>query len=153
LIGLSVLGLVAIFSVIGWGDAAAWYPVEPESAPAQLELPEAPWGAYALRLISARGQPTEHVRQFILGENAALLEGKPVTLGAWIWASAPGSAVLPHANRSDGPALTVTVGTTPVFYSTTFTLVSSTSRLAVDIAAPANPTGADVRSIYYDGLI
>jgi hypothetical protein len=81
------------------------------------------------------------------------LYGKQVTVGAWIWASAPGAAHLPWVSTGDMPEITTTVGMTPTFYSVTTTLGSNAQRPAVDIVAPTNPADRAGRSIYYDGLV
>ncbi|MEP7358355.1 MAG: hypothetical protein ABI847_14000, partial [Anaerolineales bacterium] len=142
---------VAALSVLDWGDALTWYRLTNQPVATQAVRPEAPWGTHALRLLARPGRPPGQVRQFLLAGATAAVAGQPATVGAWIWASSSGPAYLPQVG--DSPPVSVTVGTSPAFFSASVTVPAGAQRLAVSLAAsPAEGETAD-RAIYYDGLV
>jgi len=81
------------------------------------------------------------------------LRGKPVTLGAWIWATQP--LTLNAFTLYDGSSYfsqAVQIGTAPKFFTISTTLAEDANRVRV-ILATGRKQNQDILTVFYDGLV
>ncbi len=134
---LGLIGIVAIsiFSV-RWGDARFWYRLAPQNKSTRVSRSEAPIGNYVFDLSYSQDQKPWLV-QLLNRDKMHSLQGKTISLGAWMWATSPTVAYLPflqvitfeEANMEAGIVVirkvvsspyAVQLKTTPEFYVYTF---------------------------------
>jgi hypothetical protein len=138
-------GFLAVF---GWGEAAGWYPRGRVGDPARAAIPS-PVGRHALTL----AKPGLELWQPIPSPDLAALRGQTVTLGAWVWASVPGSVVLPMVG--DGQhwlSQSAVVGTQPGFYRFETVVPAAWTKAYVRLVGVPMGDGPGRVAVYYDGL-
>ncbi len=153
---LLVASIVAIVSIFSWGDASFVEPLIPSKRrPTQFRMAEAPLGNYAIGLETFPGATgSSSVSQRLLGIQVQELKGTTVTIGAWIWASAPTEASLPIL--SDGNQIIlkqVKVGVSPAFYASRGTISKDAGSAQVILQAMPAQAQNEAITIYYDGII
>lgn len=151
LMGASIVAAVAM---LDWGDAALWYRYSLQAAPTRVLSPQDPFHGYAFQ-IEFDGTPRMPVLSQPLGATSDALRGKTVTLGAWVWSSAPITARTPvlRVRRTNQVVFkSFDVTTTPVFHAITATVPAGADGLFVDLSpfttAPQAPT-----AVYYSGVV
>jgi hypothetical protein len=147
--------MIAVMSVFSWGDASVWYRNTMQEMPTQIRSSEAPFGNYAIRLETLPGSTEPNsVSQPLVSDQLRELKGKPVTIGAWIWASASTQAYLPAV--SDGSPLIleqVEVDDHPSFHASQAMIIDNATRAWVVLqAAPAEGQNEAI-TIFYDGIV
>lgn len=155
LIGVSVVTIVAIFSVFSWGDAAIWYHRSYQPEVSRIRLSETPVGRFAFRLqVPPESEPTVELHQLLTSDVVQALRGKTVTMGAWIWATTPVQAY--HPVIDDGNQTTrqrVDIGPSPSFYAYTTHIAKESKRVEVWLQADAARGSEEDVFIYYDGIV
>ncbi len=144
-----------IVSLLSWGDASLWYRSSSQATATQSSRPEAPVGARVIALEAPVASGASEVRQPLLSDEVERIRGKTVTLGAWVWASAPVRLRLPALsfNGQSAAQWQGTVGVNPSFYAGRWIVPSDAKRITVILSA--DPTGAPSAPviIYYDGIV
>lgn len=147
-----VAGVGALFS---WGDAALWYRESLQAEPDRLESAQAPHGDYIFQLTSSTGESLGSLVQILPIEQTRLLAGKPVTLGAWMWADRPLEARSPEIylyTKGKGYSRPVSLTTRPQFFAFTTRLGRDTRRAWV-VLAPVPASQAEPVEVYFDGVV
>ncbi len=151
---------VGLLFLLRSGDAALWYHRTTQAQPTRAAVPNAPLGRYALRLqVTDRNSRTQ-ILQFLPDNQVPTWAGQTLTLGAWMWASAPIEVAAPHLVLIGQPPLPllsgtpkVTLSTSPQFYTWTVRLPDAPLRRAwvqFEPSAVAPQTSVDV---FIDGAI
>jgi len=145
--------LVLLMAVVGWGDAAFWYRQSDQEGPTRELRAEAPLGKTALVIEMTPEEPGRGLMQPLLATDVEALRGQEVTLGAWIWASAPVQVRSPIL--SDGVQeiwRPLEVGISPSFYVVTGTVAPNAESVRVSLRPLLDRTLAQTVTVYYDGL-
>jgi hypothetical protein len=148
-----LLGILALFS---WGDARLWYRDTTQKTPTRTSLPETPVGDTAFRLLSQPGDPIPKLIQLIPPQKADLLSDKPVTMGAWIWASHPiqgQSLKLRIYDDNQHYSQKISITEKPQFFALNFTPHSNTKRAWVILEPDRKLDLSEPIEVYFDGLI
>jgi hypothetical protein len=156
-----IAGLLAgVYWTFTWGGAAFWYPVPAAAGPVRSQEALAPVGEYALALESGPPEAGAHeakLQQLVDPKVARQLSGQPLTLGAWVWANRPAQVNLPefhvYGSQEQVYSQQVSIGTSPEFYSFTFTPDGETSRAWVSLAPPTTKPDEAPLQVHYDGLL
>jgi hypothetical protein len=157
--GLLGVGIVAaVLVVFSWGDAATWCRITGQEAPTRGLSTSAVTGRHVFQVEIPAGAPSPkkiQLLQLIPPEIAKTLDGKTVTIGAWMWAS--------HTVQGRTPLLYVyngvqdyyqdiTIGETPTFSAFTATVSIKGNRMWLILAPVTSPDPAGV-TVFYDGLV
>ncbi len=151
--GLIIAGSALALTMLGWGEAAAWYRETVQPTPLRISLPNAPLGQHVLGLTVTPGlSPVARDRQNVPREQVLALRGKTATLGAWLWATQPvrGAAL----GIMDGHNLVLPVmeiDQTPRFYVMQAVIPTDTIRVHI-VLQPEFATLAAPVTVYYDGV-
>jgi hypothetical protein len=142
---------VIIFAVlfsIRWGDPAFWYRVSYQSRPTRVNTDKAPFGEYAFRV-----EPGEYIGQFLSTPQVRPFRNKTITIGAWMWADQPVTAIAPQITSYTANVLTfnsepkiVELTEIPIFVSYTTFIQNDTVKAWLTVN-PASTT------VYYDGIV
>jgi hypothetical protein len=155
--GLVIIsGIMSILVVFSWGDAALWYRNTRQNYPTRTSGSEISEGQAAFRLSLRPEDSAVKLVQIIPSDQAAVLSGKPLTLGAWIWASEPIEVPSPQFQVFDGRQVfskPVSLTTTPQFYALTFTPQGDTRRAWVTLSLGKDLAVSNSVEIYYDGVV
>ncbi|MDE3090564.1 MAG: DUF2142 domain-containing protein [Chloroflexota bacterium] len=150
-----VASIIATVSVFSWGDASLWYRDSMQEKPTQARRSEAPVGNYAIGLETPLGSAeTSRVSQPLLADQVQELKGKTVTIGAWIWATAPTQAQLPML--SDGYQASVqqvNVDVRPSFHASQVMIAKDADRVSVILQAVPTQGQNEAVTVFYDGII
>ena len=153
LAGGMLAGLLMSFS---WSDAAFWFRSTSQSEPTRSANPQAVLGKYAIQVnTGAKVTPPwlGPLFQPLPPQTGQELLGKPVTLGAWIWASQPIQARTPILNQAEvAYSQKVMVGTQPAFYAVQARLDGEHDHLWISLNPLDQPSDTGVM-IYYDGVV
>ncbi|NIM08293.1 MAG: hypothetical protein GTO53_03840, partial [Planctomycetales bacterium] len=153
---LVIGALVAVMATITWGDAATWYRATSQSIPARVRHPQAPFGNHAFQVdTTADVTPPwlAPLTQPLPTEQVQSLRGQTLTLGVWMWASAPLQARTPTIDVGGQLYFReIPVDTEPRFYALTATLTDEATRAWVSLA-PALVAQETNAHVYYDGLV
>ncbi|MBN2147187.1 MAG: DUF2142 domain-containing protein [Anaerolineales bacterium] len=149
--------VLALAVVLAGGGAGAWYPSLPESTARRMAVSDAgnlsPVGNWAMLLSREEGGTSSQVIQPLREEQVRALNGKTVTLGAWMWANQPLAGRTPELSDGDQSwSEVVAVDIEPAFYAITLTVPEEASRLLVKLNSPAGD-GTGVPQLYYDGVV
>lgn len=152
---LIIGGVVALFGIFTWGDAAYWYRASLQPDTSRAATSQSPWGDHAFMVEANPGQKKVSMfRQLLPASTIEELRGKKVTLGAWIWADRAVEASLPAIY--DG----VTVQTQPIqltvnptFYWMTVQIPANATRVEARLAGAVLTEGDPSVKIYYDGIL
>lgn len=156
--GVLAAGVVAaILASLGWGDAALWGRSTLQAEPTRVKSPQAPLGEHAFQIEVLPGITSELDFQLhqLLDLPANSLQGKQITMGAWIWASSPNQASTPVFNTfngSQGLRQVVAINETPVFFAFTAQIPGDAQRNWLTLSPLVNKLEAPV-TFYYDGLV
>ncbi len=147
----AALGVLAVFS---WGDAAGWYRSTMQEAPTQAHGAAVPLGdaAFQIEAFAPVTPAWLHapLAQPLPIEAAQSLQGKTITLGAWMWASEPTLARTPTLNLISGQHHEVVeITETPTFHSLRIATPDEASRLWITL----NPEAAPEATVFYDGVV
>jgi hypothetical protein len=153
--GLSATLIVLLILVFSWDGTLSWFysANNPEAKPTRILSPEAPMGNYAIQLDIPPIQPSPAIFQILPLTEAYALQGKTLTLGAWIWANKPLTAT--PFFLDDGRTWhyqTVKLTTSPKFFMLSATLAKDANRVRV-ILTSIDKKNAEAFTIYYDGLV
>ncbi len=155
--GLMLLsGIIGIFAIFTWGDAIFWYRDTLQNFPTRISLSESPEGEAVFRIMIQPEDFAVELVQIIPSEIASELSGEPLTLGAWIWASAPveiDGAKLQSYNSKEVFSEKFAVDGIPRFYAITFIPTGNTSRLWVRLEPGKHLDVDNPVEIYYDGVV
>jgi len=155
--GWLVLGgwaLGLLVAVVGWGDAAFWYRQTNQEGPTREPRAEAPLGKAVLAIEMTPEEPGRGLIQPLLASDVEALRGREVTLGAWIWASAPVQVRSPI--WSDGVQeiwRPLEVGMSPSFYVVTGTVAPNAESLQIVLQPLLDRILGTTVTVYYDGLV
>jgi hypothetical protein len=154
--GLLLLGVITgLLAIITWGDADVWYRETWQAEPSSKNTQSSPLGKKALQLVVPSQSPSSRLYQLIPPPSARNLEGKTVTLGAWIWATHPLEVNSPILVLSDGfkqYSGTFRITETPVFHAITATLAGETRRSWIILSLPASIENNGV-GVFFDGVV
>jgi hypothetical protein len=154
--GLLGAGAVAaLLLMFGGGDASGWYRQVYPDIPTRVSQPQALAGRYVFHLPLSPSEPVPRLVQPLSNATITNLQGKEVSLGAWIWASEP--AVVRTPVLFDEPNSffqEVEVGREPTFHAFSARLGEEPGRVQVIL----EPAGRGVElsepfSVYYDGIV
>ncbi len=146
-------GLVAVPLLFSWGDAAYWYRYTDQELALRQRVERAPLGRYALALEMDAEEPGRRAINVLLSDQVEALQGKTVTLGAWIWATQPVTVRSPRLGGTQANWPNVEVGTEPTFYAFTTTVASDTKGLYVVFQPLADRNLEEPVVVYYDGVV
>jgi hypothetical protein len=151
-------GLVLFAAALSWGDAATWARNTFQAENTRFETPQAPLGGAVFQLSLPAGSSAtyEHqLHQLIALPEGDSLQGKTVTVGAWIWADAPVTASAPlynSYNALEKASRVVELTTSPQFFAFQASLGGDAQRNFVSLAPLIQPLAAPLK-VYYDGLV
>jgi hypothetical protein len=150
---LAGITLITLMTALSWGDAANWYRVNYPNTPVKTTEANTPLGKYAFHLPLESGVFPPSLTQVMTGSQIRELQGKSVTLGAWIWASKPVEVRTPILYTDAETVFEqVEVGVEPIYFQFTTTVPENPQRLQIMIAPSRSRPKEDV-SVYYDGLV
>ncbi len=151
--GLLLAGaLAAGLALFSGGGVAHWTPQPGQSATERGAIHQTPLGFQAFRLVVQPKASTPALYQILSGDQIQQLIGQPLTIGAWIWASNPTSALPPYL-QGDGASKpeVAPVGMQPIFVAYHTSITDSRERLL--FLAPAASEQEGQLEIYYDGVV
>ncbi|MCL4562629.1 MAG: hypothetical protein M1281_18715 [Chloroflexi bacterium] len=150
--GLALGAVIVILGVFTTGQPLDWVPISGQSAQFRTASAIAPFGRYAIQVPSG---PGERILQFLPSNVISKLKGQEVTIGGWVWASAPVNAYPPRIGIYSGKQYSgqeFKVGTKPTFFSQNIPFPDQNGPAWVtiypDVEATENPV-----TVYYDGLV
>ncbi|MBE0408171.1 MAG: hypothetical protein IBX69_00385 [Anaerolineales bacterium] len=150
---VALMGLVALVVVFHWGDAANWYRQTYSNKPTRIVQNQSPFGNYAFDLTLDPNKSPPRLLQVLPRGTVNALQGKTISLGAWIWASEPTTVRTPiisdiqHNYFQD-----VVVDTKPAFYAFSTTLSDTLTRVYV-LVTPSSRSQDKQVSVFYDGIV
>lgn len=153
-LALVIWGILPLVLIVGWGDAGFWYRQTDQMRPTREVRSEVPLGKAALALEMGPAEPGRCLIQPLLAADVEALRGKEVTIGAWVWASAPAQVRSPML--SDGVQQVwrpLEVGTSPAFYVVTGTVTPDAEALRVILQPLLDRDTGVTATVYYDGLV
>lgn len=151
-------GLVLLAAALSWGDAATWARNTFQSENTRIETPQAPLGGAVFQLSLPAGSSAtyEHqLHQLIALPEGLSLQGKTVTVGAWMWADAPVTASAPAYNSYNAlekASRVVELTTAPQFFAFQASLGGDAQRNFISLAPLTQPLASPLK-VYYDGLV
>lgn len=148
---VGTLILVALVAGLQFNGASSWYIKDAAITFPSRSASEGVFLKERYLKIDVKANVGPVIVQPLLPEQAIELRGRPVTLGAWIWASQPMQAFTPML--SDGIKNyfeMVDIGLEPAFYSFVILVPETIDRLQVGLKSPALDLDGE---IYYDGLV
>lgn len=157
-VGLGLLaGLAAGFA---GGDAAVWARSTAQAVSTRAAVPGAPHGRFALRLeVAPQSYPGPvQLQQLLPPGTVESLQGKTVTLGAWMWSDRPAQLRTPALqlyNQAEGSQFYVQdalIGPAPTFHAFPVSLAGANRRAWVALA-PLEQAALPPVTVYYDGLV
>jgi hypothetical protein len=150
---IAFLGLVAMLLIFRWGDAAHWYRQTYPNKPTRSYQDRSPVGSHAFDLSLLPNKSPPRLVQTLPQTVIQTLQGRTITLGAWIWASEPVTVRTPIIyDGQPSQFREVEVDIEPAFYSINATLGENLSRVQVSLA-PRSQTHDKPISVYYDGIL
>ncbi|MFU8773462.1 MAG: hypothetical protein ACNA8H_13720, partial [Anaerolineales bacterium] len=152
---VALMGLVALVVVFHWGDAANWYRQTYSNKPTRIVQNQSPFGNYAFDLTLDPNKSPPRLLQVLPRGTVNALQGKTISLGAWIWASEPVTIRLPVLMDDFGARSKieeVSIGTDPKFFASTATFPDHTVRVWISLEPFSNKVEAPI-NVYYDGVI
>jgi hypothetical protein len=154
--GLLLSGMItSLLAVITWGDADLWYRETWQTPPTRKDVQSAPLGKKAFLLVAPSQWPPARLYQLIPLSSARGLEGKTVTLGAWMWATRPLEVNSPILQVYEGDRQytgVFSVTETPAFHAITATLTGDTSRAWAVLSLPNSNEYAGT-DVFFDGVV
>ena len=151
ILGLFVFGIC----VVTFDDAANWYRSTTQTGGTRTRSEQSILGEHVLELVPAAVYPSWHRPLFqpLQIQDVLASRGKPVTLGAWIWATEPG--VVTEIAFHDGTNIygkSISLSTTPTFYILPAAIGEGSTRAWVFLG---QWSGQDVQveKVYFDGLV
>ncbi len=149
---VAILGMVSF----SWGDAAHWYRNTTQSQSTRIiQRDTAPLGKAVFQLDGGElegNQWTNRLEQTLTYEEILLLQGKPVTIGAWMWSNQEGesirlalTSILPNGSYVQEPH-SFTVNEEPNFKAFQAVLPEESTQSWVTITAEGYGT------FYLDGI-
>jgi len=149
-IAVGVVAVAGFLALLVWDGAAAWYCPGAGCQVKQTSAGGTNSGrALALAYHASEDGPTR-VIQSITPEVVQYLRGQEVTLGAWMWATQPGSAKVPMLVGLGVPA-TVNVSQAPFFFAVTLRVPEEITSLEIVLESAPQPGGAG--EVYYDKVV
>lgn len=154
--GLSLGALLAGLAIFSWGDARGWARTTLQEKPLRVRSSAAPLGGYAFQVENPSAtypRWLDPLSQALPTAAGAGLAGQTLTLGAWIWADAPGLAQTPSLH--DGFQTynqVVAVGVEPAFFAFSARLAADATRVWVSVE-PQAVSDLPTSVVYYDGLV
>jgi hypothetical protein len=147
-------GVFLIGALFSLQEAALWYRATAQPQPTRLSTSLAPLGGHVLQ-VDTRAQVTPRwmrpLQQPLPLQSWQGLAGKKVTLGAWVWASAPAKVRAPVLNHEKGALQKeIDVSTVPAFYAFSAALPPDAGRVWVTLSPLS---GEGEITVYYDGLV
>ncbi len=150
--------LVAVFATLTWSDAALWYRNTLQSVPTRVASSQAPLGTYAIQLeILPTSQRVPVIRQFLPLDQVAMLSGKAVTVGAWMWADLAIQGQTPvlrfSVNRqSQAQRKNIAIETSPKFFAFSTNIPDNAATISVDLEQLGQATEKNV-TVFYNGMV
>lgn len=155
---LCIIILAGILSVFTWDDASGWNRATFQSSPSRILSTSAPVGSYVFQIVSTPGENVSlgsSLQKIIPVEDSPDLTSQPVTFGAWIWGSQPGSIRAPILQGNKSPlstSQTLSISETPTFYTFQVSIPANSTYLEVSLS-PFLKNTVSGNIVYYDGLI
>lgn len=139
-----------------WGDAALWLRATLQAEPTRLASSRAIAGENVFYLSNenhaAKVFPAP-LFQLIPTEVSRQIAGQVVTVAGWVWADAETEMQTPSINAPDWVVFRwIPIGVEPTFFAYTITVPQGVERVWINITPNLSPK-AEVRDIYYDGLV
>ena len=157
---LTVGGILALAASFRYGDAAAWYRRTPQAPVTRALTAEAPLDTAALRLHIENNEPSYQLMQFLPTETVPEIAGQTVTLGAWMWSTAPVKIQAPRIifiGKATPPISQgepqISLDTTPRFFTWTFEIAVDSGKRAWVQFGPAAEAPSTPADVYIDGTI
>jgi 4-amino-4-deoxy-L-arabinose transferase-like glycosyltransferase len=150
--------LAALLAVFTWGDAPPWVRRSFQEQPTRARHAQAPHGEHALLLeVGPQVKPGQPYRlyQLLPIQQAQSLQGKTITIGAWIWADRPAELRTPNLHLYEANQdifQVVSVGVEPSFFAFTETINTPSWRAWIELAPLAVADPAPLQ-VYYDGVV
>ncbi|MCS6839216.1 MAG: hypothetical protein NZ701_00395, partial [Roseiflexus sp.] len=149
--------------ILAWGDPAGWYrygEVSPDGA-ARTRADLAIDGHYVFRLVVASPSLQTGLSVPIPHHYIPALAGKPVTVGAWVWASRPARIAGPGVLYARSEAILsaqqdtpfIDVDTTPRFFAWTFHTPRALTSLQVFLPALLSDDGPSPIEVFVDDVL
>jgi hypothetical protein len=150
---VAMLITITIFFVFSWNSAASWASPQSQAGPHRMQRAEAPHGNHALNLEVSANVRSQRVLQVIPSADWQTLAGQTVTVGAWIWSSAPsrGAIGLVSSNGWE-ERLSVTTTTEPTFYTAQIDVPQDAGKLWFEIRAFEAESLETLRT-FFDGVM
>ncbi len=142
------------------GDAALWYRRTAQQETTRVQVMDAPLGQSALRLHLEGRNRTTQVLQLLSRDVLPAHAGETLTLGAWVWATAPVEVAVPRLVPVGSRALpplsgenSVQVDTRPRFYAWTVRLPDAPVSRAWVQFGPAVQAPPEPVDLFVDGAV
>ncbi len=149
---------------LAWGDPAGWYRygnVSPDG-PARVRTENAVDGLYTFRMIADSSPALRGLSAPVMHDQISALANKPLTIGAWVWASRPARIAGPGVLYTQGtiellkptPEVPVIdVDTKPQFFTWTFQAPRALTSLQVFLPALLVNQDETPVVIFIDGVV
>lgn len=150
--------LAALLAVFTWGDASSWVRRSFQKQPTRVVQAKAPHGEHALVIeVGPPVKPEQPYRiyQLLPTQEAQQLQGKTVTIGAWMWADRPAELRTPNLHlyeTNQNLFRVVSVGVDPTFFAFTETITAPSWRAWIELAPTAAADPAPLQ-VFYDGVV
>ncbi len=152
---LTLITIIPIL-VFSWGDALYWIRTADslQKIPTRVSSVQAPLGGHVLNLeVDTHGTPSA-VLQLLPDDQTRSLRGRPVTLGAWVWASEPmvTNAFYLDAGHEKFSYQLIRIGTSPTFFAFSTTIADDADLVRV-LLSPNGKENTERITVFYDGLV
>jgi hypothetical protein len=153
-IAVPATGVLLALALLNWGDAAAWYRSAAQASPTSQSVQGAPLGNRAMALEITATDAARQVYQLLSEADVKALQGRTVTLGAWVWASRPAQMRTPTLyDGQQGSTQVIQAGVGPTFYALTATVSSDATFVRVTLSPSPSSAEQDGIVVYYDGIV
>ena len=151
---LILIALFSLVSIFAWGDAANWARDNSfQIANTRAAVGDAPVGENSFTITKAVGESSHQINQFLSYRQAQSLQGKKVTLGAWIWADKPMSIRSPRLRYDEQEKyIDINISSEKHFYAFSTKIPKDTLNLYVMLSSLSKEPDIS-GTIYFDGII
>jgi len=151
IIGVCGIGLFLI--AFTWGEVTQWYRHDPYNYQTRHETTEAPLGDHVFLIAIQKGKTNPQISQGLTLDKIDIMRGKPVTIGAWVWADSSMIVRLPILNAGDkNTTQPVEIGRTPNFFAYHTEIEEDVTQVHILLSPLTTQSQEDV-NIYFDGVI
>lgn len=150
----ALVGLFGVATVLSWGDAVAWYRQTGQVSPTSRAIADAPLGERGLGIEISASNSSGLLVQPLTQDDVQDLQGKTVTLGAWVWATTPLHIRSPMLSTDQETMWqSIDIDTVPTFHAITATFVPDVEYIQVILRPSLGRAQEQSTVVFYDGIV